>query len=184
MNEFMISSFIKITFLSVCIFLSPLAQATYLPDLELTGDDGKKHHINDYIGRGRWTTVMVWGPKCPACIAEMPEIQSLYEDKDETGIDVLGLVIDYPSFNYARLKQVQQFKEDYSITFPGLLISSKIYDSFSIGWLKGTPTMILINPEGKVAAVRTGGLSRNFIENFIARKTKAAAVANQKQKKK
>ncbi len=152
----------------LCIMFTSSVYATILPNSELTGDDGKSYYLKDYLSKGKWTAVIVWGPKCPACIEEMPVLQNLYEDREETGIDVVGLVLDYPSFGYAKLKQVQQFKEDYFVTFPSLLISADIYKKFNLGWLRGTPTIVMVDPEGKVSAVRLGGLPRDSIVNYIS----------------
>lgn len=159
--------------LSLIISLSVSAvPISPLPNLELMGSDEKKHHLNEFIGKGKWTVVIVWGPKCPACIEEMPEIQGLYDDTKTNNIDVLGLVLDFPSFGYADIKQVQHFEEDYFITFPNLLISSNIYDGLKLGRLKGTPTTILISPKGLPLALQLGGVPRKVIEKFIADENK------------
>jgi len=153
----------------VCIMFTSSVYATILPNPELTGDDGKSYHLKDYLSKGNWTAVFVWGPKCPACIREIPVIEEMYEDREETGIDVVGLVLDYPSFSYAKLEQVRQFKDVYSVTFPSLLISADIYKTFNLGWLRGTPTIVMVDPQGKVSAVRLGGLPRDSIINYISR---------------
>ena len=140
-----------------------------LTNLELMGSDGKQHKLNDFLGNGKWTTIVVWGPKCPACTEEMPSIQGLYDDKASTNINVLGLVVDFPTFSYAKLKQVQQFEEDYFISFPNLLISSKIYYELGLGPLQGTPTIILVDPDGKVSAKQLGSVPRDIIEKYIAK---------------
>jgi len=164
------------TILSSLLFIASLsvfaAPKPPLPNLELMGSDEKKHHLNDFIGNGKWTVIVVWGPKCPACIEEMPEIQGLYDDTKTNNINVLGLVLDFPSFGYADIKQVQQFEEDYFITFPNLLISSNIYYDLGLGQLKGTPTIILISPEGFPSAVQLGGVPRKVIEKYIADENK------------
>lgn len=165
--------------LGMSLSLTFTASAGELPNPELTGSDGKQHHLKDFIGNGKWTTVVVWGPKCPACIEEMPTIQGLYDDIKTSKINVLGLVVDFPSFSYAKLKQVQQFEEDYFITFPNLLVSSDIYYDLGMGPLRGTPTIVLINPQGKVSAVQLGGVPRATIEKFIAEED-AKAAATQK----
>jgi len=140
---------------------------TKLPNLKLMGSDAKKHYLHEYLPEKKWTTIVVWGPKCPACIEEMPEIQGLFDDTKENNINVFGLAVDFPSFDYAKLKQVQQFEEDYFISFPNLLISSSIYYELGLGPLKGTPTIILVNPKGEVSAVQLGGVPRKVIEQFI-----------------
>lgn len=165
-----IKKYILIMLLSFSYALS----AAQMPNLKLNatqfmGSDGKKHFLKDYLGKGQWTTVIVWGPKCPACMAEMPEIQALYDDIKTSNINVLGLAIDYPSFSYAEIKQVQQFEEDYFISFPNLLISSNIYYDLGLGSLQGTPTIILVDPQGKVSALQTGGVPRNIIEEYVAK---------------
>ncbi|RDH81597.1 MAG: hypothetical protein DIZ80_16120 [endosymbiont of Galathealinum brachiosum] len=173
--------FIKNTLIITLLTFSTSLSAVELPNSELLGSDGKKHHLKDYLGKGKWTTIIVWGPKCPACTEEMPEIQSLYDDKDKTGINVLGLAVDFPSFSYAKLKQVQQFEEDYFITFPNLLISSALYYELGLGPLKGTPTVILVSPEGSVSAVQLGGVPRDIIEKFITKQNAKALNLSQKQ---
>jgi len=165
-----------ITLLLICLSSSLMAATTgnnaslpSLNNIELMGSDGKQHQLNEYIGKGKWTTIVVWGPKCPACTEEMPSIQGLYDDKESTGINVLGLAVDFPTFSYARLKQVQQFEEDYFISFPNLLISSRIFYELGLGPLQGTPTIILVDPDGKVSAKQLGGVPRDIIEKYIAK---------------
>ncbi len=176
------------SFLSKLLFVSLLSissslYAAKLPNAEFLGSDTQVHHLEDYVGKGKWTTIVVWGPKCPACINEMPNLQGLYDDKDETNIDVIGLVIDYPSFSYAKLKQVQEFEEDYFITFPNLLISARMYGKLGLGSLKGTPTIILVDPKGEVSAVQLGGVPRAVIENHIAKQdAKNNALATKAKK--
>jgi len=176
------SLFNKILFVAL-LSLSSSLYAAKLPDVEFLGSDTQVHHLEDYVGNGKWTTIVVWGPKCPACINEMPNIQDLYDDKETTNINVIGLVIDYPSFSYAKLKQVQQFEEDYFITFPNLLISARMYEKLDLGRLKGTPTVILVDPEGEVSAVQLGGVPRGVIESHIAKQNAKKKTLSTKAKK-
>ena len=155
---------------------SQLATATTLPKLALQGSDGAKHNIQDHVGQGRWTALIVWGPKCPACLEEMPEIQTLYDERDSTNIDVVGLVLDYPSFAYPDIKQVQLYEEDNFISFPSLLISSNIYNEFNIGRLQGTPTIILVNPKGDVSAVQLGAVPTQLIKDYIKKQGSVATT--------
>ena len=152
--------------------------AAEIPNPQLMGRDGQQHHLKDYLAKDKWTTIIVWGPKCPSCIEEMPEIQGLYDDIEKVNINVLGLAVDFPSFTYAKLKQVQQFEEDYFITFPNLLISSDIYYELGLGPLKGTPTIILINPKGKVSAVQVGGVPGSVIEKYVAEEDAKAKLVS------
>jgi len=163
---------------ALLFFASAPLLATVLPNPELLGSDNKKHHLHDFVGKGRWVTIVVWGPKCPACIGEMPLIQGLYDDRAKTKIDVLGLAVDFPSFSLANLKQVQQFEEDYLIDFPNLLISANIFYDLGLGRLQGTPSIILVDPAGKVSALQLGGVPRSVIEKHIAEENKKSEIAD------
>ena len=172
---------IKNTLLIILLAITFSLSATELPNLELMGSDGKKHHLKDYLAKGKWTTVIVWGPRCPACIDEMPAIQGLYDDLETANINVLGLAIDFPTFSYPELQQVQQFEEDYFISFPNLLINSSVFYEFGLGALKGTPTVILVDPKGRVSAVQLGGVPRDVIENYVAKQKAKINVLSKKQ---
>ena len=172
---------IKYILLIVSLALSSSLFAADLPNPELMGSDAKKHHLKDFLGKGKWTAVIVWGPKCPACIEEMPDIQGLYDDRERTNINVLGLVVDFPTFSYAKIKQVQQFEEDYFITFPNLLISSSLFYELGLGRLQGTPTIILVDPKGKVSAMQLGGVPRGVMENHVARQEEKINLLSKKQ---
>ena len=169
-----------LVFLSSSLMAETPGNSYSLRNIELQGSDGKQHQLNDFIGKGKWTTIVVWGPKCPACIEEMPSIQGLYDDKESTDINVLGLAVDFPTFSYASLKQVQQFEEDYFISFPNLLISSKIFYELGLGPLQGTPTIILVDPEGKVSAKQLGGVPRDIIEKYIAKQKARSKLLDQR----
>lgn len=159
----------KILQLIMLLLFSPLVMAVGLPNPVLEGSDGVTYHLKDFIGKGRWTTVIVWGAKCPACLEEMPEVQMLYDRRDKTGIDVLGLAIDYPSFDFPDIQEVQLYEEDNFISFPSLLIDYQVYSELGLGRLKGTPTIVVLNPKGEVAAVQLGVVPMSTIEGFISK---------------
>jgi len=149
------------------LLLSPFAMAVDLSNPELEGSDGVTYHLKDFIGKGRWTAMVVWGAKCPACLEEMPDVQGLYDRREETGIDVLGLVIDYPSFDFPDIQEVQLYEEDNFITFPNLMIDYQVFADLGLGRLKGTPTIVVINPRGEAIDMRAGIIPMSEIEEFI-----------------
>lgn len=162
----------KLFQLIMLLAFSQSVVALGLSNPALEGSDGVTHHLHDFIGRGRWSTVVVWGAKCPACLEEMPEVQMLYDRRNKTGIDVLGLAIDYPSFDFPDIQEVQLYEEDNFITFPSLLIDYQVFSDLGLGRLKGTPTTIVLNPEGQVADVHLGIVSMSVIENYINKQRK------------
>ncbi len=150
------------------------AWASKLPDLKLKDVQGQEHSLYEYLGHDKWQVVVVWGPKCPACIEEMPVIQMMYDDMDKKKFSVLGLVLDYPSFGYARAGQVKDFIDNNMIEFPNLLISARIFDRLGLGRLEGTPTIMVVSPQGEVLAKQAGIIPRKIIEDFLQKQIKKA----------
>ncbi len=149
------------------LFFSSAVLATNLPNLKLKDVNGKVHALHEYVGNGKWQVIVVWGPKCPACIVEMPEIEIMYDNMDKSRFSVLGLVLDYPGFGYAKVKQVKAFIDNNLLDFPILLVSAKIYDQLGVGRLEGTPTILIVNPKGKVVAKQAGIVPRKVIMAFL-----------------
>jgi len=151
----------------ILLSFSAFLQAEPLPDVRLKTAVGQEHSLHEYTQQKKWLVIVVWGPKCPACIEEMPVMQMMYDDMDKSRYSVLGLSLDYPSFGYAKPKQVAAFLEDNMIEFPNLLISSDIFNQFGVGQLEGTPTIVIVNPQGEVVAKQAGMIPRKVIEDFL-----------------
>ncbi len=153
--------------LFIIISFSTNAFAAKTPDLSLKGLDGKQHAVQDYIGKGKWVIVNIWGPKCPPCVAEMPELQSFHEDHEKTDAIVVGIALDYPGFGPAVEQDVRSFAEDYFITYPLLLGDADSIEHLGGGRLRGTPTTLLFSPAGKLEAMQVGQITQAMLEKFI-----------------
>jgi len=137
------------------------------PDVTLKDVHGTPHHFSEYIGRGQWTVLSVWGPRCPPCIEEMPELQKFHDANKDGKARVLGVAVDFPSFGPARRDEVAQFAENYLISFPLLLGSEDAFTRFGGADLLGVPTTVIYDPRGAIAARHTGSVSRDMLERFI-----------------
>lgn len=137
------------------------------PDIRLMGLDGRMHHLSEYIGRGKWVVLNVWGPGCPPCLEEMPELQLFHDRHSADRAMVVGVAIDYPSYGYADREEVAQFVDDYFIDFPILLGDAGVVPVFGGGDLKGTPTTFVYTPQGELVAVQLGAVTAAIIEKFI-----------------
>lgn len=165
---------IRASALAVAILMMPFAYAAS-PDVKLQDLQGKEHHFSEYIGRGHWTILVVWGPRCPPCVEEMPELQSFHDKYKEKRAKVLGVAVDFPSFGPAKRDEVAKFAEDYLIGFPLLLGSAESITRFGGADLLGVPTTLIYDPNGAIVVRHTGSVSRRMIENFI---TKSEAEKN------
>ena len=170
----MIRNFLLATGLALACVTSPLASAAS-PDVTLEDLQGKSHHFSEYIGRGQWTVLVMWGPRCPPCIEEMPELQSFHDDHKSGKVTVLGVAVDFPSFGAAPREEVAKFAQDYLISFPLLLGSAEAFTRFCGADLQGVPTTLIYDPQGAIVVRHTGSVTRDMIERFIKNEQLTAA---------
>ncbi len=158
--------------------LSTNANATL--DISLYSIDDSKHKLSEYIGHGKWVVLNIWGTRCPPCREEMPELVSFHDRHKDDDAIVLAIAIDFPSYGYARKKEVISFADDYLIDFPILLSDSSITEKIGLGRLEGLPTTYLINPAGDIVGMQVGGVTQKILEDFINKtKLKTPNSSNQ-----
>lgn len=167
-----------------CILLITFTQTLVAaPDIELEGVDGNKRNLNEYIGKGKWTALNIWGARCPPCLEEMPELVHFHDDNKDSKAIVVGVAIDFPSYGYANRQEVITFMEEHLIDFPVLLSDAGIAERIGAGRLEGIPTTYLYTPEGELVAMQIGGVTRNMLEAFIQKyhnKTDFSSEVNKK----
>jgi thiol-disulfide isomerase/thioredoxin len=151
-----------------CALLTVCSQThAVAPDIELEGVDGNRHNLNEYIGKGKWTALNIWGARCPPCLEEMPELVHFHDDNKNSNAIVVGVAIDFPSYGYADRNEVIEFIDEHLIDFPVLLSDAGITERIGTGRLEGIPTTYLYTPAGELAAMQVGGVTRNMLEAFI-----------------
>lgn len=154
--------------LAVCLggLLVPARAHAASPDVTLPDVHGTPHHFSEYIGRGEWTVLVVWGPRCPPCIEEMPELQK-FHDANRARASVLGVAVDFPSFGPARRDEVAKFAEQYLIGFPLLLGGEDAFTRFGGADLLGVPTTVIYDRAGAIAARHAGSVTVDMLDRFI-----------------
>lgn len=106
--------------------------------------------------KGKTVFVNLWATWCPPCIAEMPEIQSLYEDTSSEKIVFVMISLDDDK------EKPKKFISRKEYTFPVYTLVSglpKVFHSQSI------PTTFVISPEGKLV-VQQYGMASYDTEGF------------------
>jgi len=159
------------TLLAVSLFammlLSTSAQA-------FTDLDGKTDSINNHIGKDKWTIVEVWASDCHACRMHMPDMVKF--DGKLKNARILGVSLD----GQAGIDDAEDFLAEYDVKFPTVVtnpIEMNIWMEQSIGEsLRGTPTFILFDPEGKLVAAQPGIVAVTSLEKFIMDNSKPAPV--------
>ena len=136
-------------------------------DILLTGTDLQQHALSEYIGKGKWTVVNIWGVDCPPCREEMPELVLLSSHYGDRFLSVLGIAIDFPSFGYPDQEEVTKFMDEQLVDFPVLLSDETITSKLGAGPLRGLPTTFIFTPDGKLVGEQTGAINQKIIIDFI-----------------
>ena len=159
------------------VILSTVASSAIAAEtVLLEGVDGKQHAFSEYIGKGKWTVVNIWGTRCPPCREEIPDLVQFHDAHKNTDATVIGIAIDFPSYGYAKKDEVLEFADDYMIDFPLLLSDGYVTQKLGLGRLEGTPTTYMYTPEGKLVGKQVGSITKDILEKYIKKHTKKHAM--------
>ncbi len=127
--------------------------------------NGKEDSINNHIGKDKWTIVEIWESTCGACRMHMPEMVKF--DGKLKNARILGITLD----GLRGIEDAEDFIVEYDMKFPNIVtnyVEMNIWMEQNIGEsLRGTPTFILFDPEGKLVAAQPGIVSTASLEKFI-----------------
>ena len=108
---------------------------------------------------GRPTVVNFWASNCPACVAEMPEFEEVFQ--------ALAPEVDFVGVNTADINRESAVRlaEQTGVTYPLIDDSdSSVFRSFG-GFVM--PTTVLLNPQGQVAFSWSGVLTGEELTRLI-----------------
>lgn len=126
-----------------------------LPDL-----NGKQVSLSDF--RGKWVIVNYWATWCPPCLEEIPDLVDLSDNNRDTLV-VLGINHEEVNDEY-----LGEFVESHMMSYP--IVRMEPVPVTPLGPVLGLPTTFIISPEGKPLARQEGPVTREDIENYIAKK--------------
>lgn len=129
----------------------PLLPAT-LAQAENESLDGKIIKLEDY--KGKVVILNFWATWCRPCLEEMPHLVELQETYKDKGLEVIGLTIEPDDTP----EKVKAFAEKQGLNYTLGWIDGKTRDEFlKISKFDGIPQTFLINKQGQIAGVFTGG---------------------------
>jgi peroxiredoxin len=147
--------------------LTPLQQKLYelrfgiftqeieAPDFSAPLLNGQKVKLSDY--RGQVVLLNLWATWCPPCRAEMPSMQTLYEDLGDEGFTILA--VSAPSPPRETEEKIRAHVAENEFTFPVLIDTE--YQAYGIYNTGSIPTSYLIDTDGKLVARLTGAIEWN-----------------------
>jgi peroxiredoxin len=129
------------------------------PDFELTTLDGGTARLSDY--QGRPVILNFWATWCAPCRLEMPELQRAQTEFDAAGEGPIVLTINEGD----SAEQVGEFFDEVGLTLTALLDSEgEVGTTYGAFFL---PTTIIVGPDGAVAAVHRGMISRDQLDLYL-----------------
>jgi peroxiredoxin len=116
---------------------------------------------------------MIWAADCPVCNTEAPSYARLHEANADQGIRVLGVSID----GEANKPAARAFIQAHDLPFPNLIgepgMVGLYYAALTQEAFLGTPTIMVFDPDGNLAAAQAGAVSPDAIKHYIAKKNQA-----------
>ena len=111
-----------------------------------------------------------WGSWCAPCRVETPEFQEVYDEVRDSGVQFLGLnVKDYDQ------QFADAFVADKGITFPSLYDpQGRVALAFRGYPAAAIPSTIVLDRQGRVAAVYTGEVRQDDLRTVLAQLTAEA----------
>lgn len=100
------------------------------------------------------TMINIWGTSCMPCIDEMPELQKLSKEVKSKGVNVIGVVADTPDEdNEALAKSILDKK---GVKFDNVIPDKDLHE-WILKNVKGTPTTIFVDKDGKIVSTALVG---------------------------
>lgn len=141
----------------IAVFLFQPPSIETAPNFTAQTVYGDTVSLDDY--RGQLVMLNFWATWCPPCRAEMPLLQSAYEQLEGMGFTILAVN------NSETLAQVTPFVESYGLTFPVLMDEqATVQRQFNI---TGYPTSMFLDPDGDVYAVHSGMINADQLSYYI-----------------
>ena len=116
------------------------------PEFSIVGGDSI---ISNKSWKGKTVFINFWFEACSPCIAEFDGLNQLYNKvKDNKNIVFI-------SFTFETTKKIEEIKAKYKIQYPAVSITEK--ESRRLNLNNGFPTNIIVDKEGKIKFLVTGG---------------------------
>jgi thiol-disulfide isomerase/thioredoxin len=106
-----------------------------------------------------------WGSWCAPCRVETPEFSEVAADLADDGVQFVGVNVKEPSEQFALA-----FIDRFGISFPSLYDPrGEIALAFRDYPANAVPSTIMLDPEGRVAAVYTGEVAQEDLRRVLDR---------------
>jgi cytochrome c-type biogenesis protein len=105
--------------------------------------------------RGDVVLLNLWATWCGPCREETPYLQSVYEDRADDGLVILGISLDAGDTG----PQVASFVEEYGVTYP--ILHDPAMRGLQLYRVLGLPASFLIDRDGVLRWMRYGPIDES-----------------------
>ena len=125
-----------------------------------TRAEGDTLRISDLEGQP--IVMNFWFPSCPPCVAEMPDLERVYQKHKADGVEFIGVQL----VGLDTVEDGKQFVSDMGITYPvGADEDGSIVQAYGI---TGFPTTVFIDRNQGIARKWSGVLNEEKLEELVA----------------
>lgn len=146
------SSILVLLLTATCLFCLDAQSA---PDFTVTDSGGKVHRLYaDYLNKGKTVVIKIFFVNCPPCVSIAPSFNALYSEWGSGFQDVQFLELSNKAWDSNA--DVQAYKTSLGLNYPGVgedggaLTALQPYLNGTYGPFFGTPTFVVIAPDGSV----------------------------------
>ena len=133
-----------------------------VPNFSATDLDGNPISLEQY--RGKVVLLDFWAVWCAPCIAEMPNVKTVYDTYKDEGFDIIGISLDFDE------KGLRDYLKENNIpwrqVFSGKIMDNPVALHYNI---RSIPTQWLIDKDGRLISHRAGGV---MLERLVAEAVK------------
>jgi peroxiredoxin len=125
-------------------------------DFQLKDLEGRKIRLKGL--RGNVVLLNFWATWCGPCRLEMPVIEKLHQQFHGKGLRVFGV-------NDEDIDTIRDYIAEHEYSFPTLLDPEQL--AMNLYRIRGIPTMVVIDREGKISHYRVGLSRENDLRSWL-----------------
>lgn len=123
-------------------------------DIEML--EGEAFKVGD--NKGKVILLNLWAVWCGPCIQEIPHLNEMQEKYKDKKFEILGLNTGNDVSEKETVENMKSFVKKFEVGYKmGWSSKELTSEFFELGRMSGIPMSLLINREGKLVAVFTGG---------------------------
>lgn len=128
------------------------------PNFKITDLNGQDISLSDY--QGKVTFLNFWATWCAPCKAEIPGFIEIFEKYKDRGMVIIGISLDSVGED-----KIQEFVEEYKITYPVAKGTMGLAREYGAGRM--IPETFIIDKQGNIKHKHIGYMDKETLENYF-----------------